>query len=159
MAKERCDICDRNFKNLEALEMHKKSKHPVAEKKKKVNTSKIRNWAILIAIAALVIWGIYALFGSLNQYNDFAQCLNDAGAKMYGAHWCPVCKQQLALFGNGQDNLNYIECALPNSRQQNQLCNEEGIQSYPTWEFADETRATGLQTIAQLSQKTGCMVN
>lgn len=67
MAKTHCDICDRNFKNEEGLEMHNKAKHSSSDEetkknKKPVNTKKIRNWAILIVILALIVWGFVSLF-------------------------------------------------------------------------------------------------
>jgi len=67
MAKTHCDICDRNFKNEEGLEMHNKAKHSenVPKEKKKKNPAdakKMRNWAIFIVILALVIWGFVSIF-------------------------------------------------------------------------------------------------
>jgi len=63
MTKTHCDICDRNFKNEEALEMHNKAIHASPEKKeqKKLPVKKIRNWTIFIGVIALLAWGIFAL--------------------------------------------------------------------------------------------------
>ena len=68
MTKTHCDICDRNFKNEEALEMHNRAKHASPEKKKSkpLPIKKIRNWGIFIIIAALLVWGVFALFNQPN---------------------------------------------------------------------------------------------
>ena len=29
-----------------------------------------------------------------------AEQLNKVGARFFGAHWCPACKEQMKLFGN-----------------------------------------------------------
>jgi len=63
MTRTHCDICDRNFKNEEALEMHNKSKHETSPEKpkKSINFKKIRNWAIFGVVIILLIWGVIAL--------------------------------------------------------------------------------------------------
>jgi len=63
MSKTHCDICDRNFKNEEALEMHNRAKHASPEKKesKPLPMKKIRNWGIFIIIIVLLVWGVIAL--------------------------------------------------------------------------------------------------
>ena len=92
---------------------------------------------------------------SPGKYDTFAQCINDSGAKFYGAYWCPHCNDQKALFGKSAKKLPYIECSLPNRGGQNALCNEINIESYPTWIFPDGSRSNFL-TLTQLSEKTGC---
>ncbi|MCH7568003.1 MAG: hypothetical protein IIA87_01145 [Nanoarchaeota archaeon] len=67
MPKTRCEICDRNFKNEEALEMHNKAKHSSPEKKerKPIITKKIRNWTILVVVLIVIIGGIYFTFANI----------------------------------------------------------------------------------------------
>jgi hypothetical protein len=55
MTKTHCDVCDRNFKNEEALEMHNRSKHASPEKSKSINTKKMRNWTIGIIVLGVII--------------------------------------------------------------------------------------------------------
>lgn len=88
----------------------------------------------------------------------FAQCLTDAGATFYGAFWCPHCDRQKALFGEAaMEEVDYVECAIPGNRSaQTQACQEANIQTYPTWEFADGSRTTGVQSFEALSEKTSC---
>ena len=107
---------------------------------------------------AVVILGglIFLSKPSSGQYDEFSQCLTNNGAKMYGAYWCPHCNSQKSMFGNSFDKIDYIECSLPGGNGQNQVCNNAGIQSYPTWEFNNGQRQTGVLSLQQLSQLTGC---
>lgn len=89
--------------------------------------------------------------------DDFAQCLSDAGAKFYGAFWCPHCQKQKALFKESK-KLPYIECSTPDGEGQTLACTNEGITGYPTWKFTNGTELTGEQEFAALAEKTGCAV-
>ena len=57
--KERCEICDRTFKDAEGLAAHNKAKHleKFPKETKPLPIKKIRNWSILILIVGLVIAG------------------------------------------------------------------------------------------------------
>ena len=88
----------------------------------------------------------------------FAQCLTDAGAIMYGAYWCPHCLDQKEMFGKSWDYVNYIECSLPNRAGQTEFCTVAGIESYPTWAFADGSRQSGLLSFDALAAKTDCVL-
>lgn len=90
------------------------------------------------------------------NYDEFAQCIADSGATFYGAFWCPHCLEQKELFGASQKNLPYVECSTPDRRGQLQVCIDAGIQSYPTWEFADGERQTGVVSLEMLAEKTSC---
>lgn len=88
---------------------------------------------------------------------DLAECVADSGALYYGASWCPVCKRQNAYFGEHADSLPYVECYDgPKSDGKNQTCEEEDIQGFPTWVFADGRTRGGALTPTQLAGATGC---
>jgi thiol-disulfide isomerase/thioredoxin len=87
----------------------------------------------------------------------FAQCLKDEGAIFYGAFWCPHCKSQKALFGDAESQLPYVECSTLDGNSQTQICRTRKIESYPTWEFKNGTRSTGVLSFAELAEKTGCV--
>ena len=89
------------------------------------------------------------------EMDAFAKCLAAEGAKMYGAYWCPHCVDQKTLFEDSKE-LPYIECSLPNRGGVTEICKRDNIQTYPTWEFSDGERLTGLITLGKLSAKTGC---
>ena len=120
--------------------------------------SKNKKIGITIAVVAIVVvLGVVLFSGSSSgEYDEFAQCLTDNGAKMFGAYWCPHCIQQKGMFGDSWDKVNYIECSLPNRAGQTSECNAEGIQGYPTWEFADGRRVSSTLPLSQLSEITGC---
>ncbi len=85
-----------------------------------------------------------------------AQCLKDKGAVFYGAFWCPHCKAQKAEFGDAVPALPYVECSNPDGNSQTAICQQKGVQSYPTWIFPDGSRLTGEQTLEALAAKVGC---
>jgi thiol-disulfide isomerase/thioredoxin len=92
-----------------------------------------------------------------SAYDTFAQCLTDAGAKFYGAFWCPHCQEQKALLKNSK-LIPYIECSTPNGQAQTPQCADVGITGYPTWIFADASRIDRAMQLAELSEKTQCQV-
>jgi hypothetical protein len=89
---------------------------------------------------------------------ELAQCIADSGAQFYGAHWCPVCRKQKEYFGAHADALPYVECYDgPKSDGQNETCDDAGIESYPTWVFANGRSATGAFPPRELARKTHCL--
>ncbi len=112
-----------------------------------------------IVIIALIIVGatFLVLSGSgPGDYDEFTQCLEEEGATFYGAFWCPNCQNQKTMFGRSSTELPYVECATPDGQGQTDECAELGIEAYPTWEFADESRLEGVQSLETLAEKTGC---
>jgi hypothetical protein len=121
---------------------------------------------IAIVVFSLVVFGGLILLAKSNQgagkldYGEFISCLAEKEAKFYGAFWCPHCQDQKNKFG-GQDELLaekgvYIECSNPD-RSQNELCTEEGIESYPTWEINGE-RFSGVLELEALASGTSCVL-
>ena len=87
----------------------------------------------------------------------FAKALADVGVTYYGAAWCPVCTEQRELFQDGGEFLPFVEVTR-SDRTLNAVGTAAGISVFPTWEFPDGTRATGLQTLATLSQRSGVAI-
>jgi uncharacterized membrane protein/glutaredoxin len=136
-------------------------------------------FCIIQAIISVSIFVLYAVYEKLNKgiiissilifiltlwinssmkpgaHDDFAQCVTDSGAKMYGAYWCPHCKQQKATFGKSFKKIDYVECALPNNGV-NPLCKKAGIEGYPTWIFADQEKVGGKLSLEKISEITNC---
>lgn len=124
---------------------------------------KIPSSAYLYGSAGLAVVALIALIATNkvstaapSPYDGFAQCLADKGFTMYGAWWCPHCKDQKALFGSAFKNVNYVECSPNQSKAMTQECKDAKIEGYPTWVLADDSRLSGQQTLAQLSEKSGC---
>jgi hypothetical protein len=117
---------------------------------------------LALAVVVLAITGVFK--GEDRQQTEaeliaFAECLQAEGATFYGAFWCPHCQNQKAMFGRrGSDALPYVECSTRDGQGQTQECIDAGVESYPTWEFADGTRVTGTQSIETLAQYTSCEI-
>jgi len=79
----------------------------------------------------------------------FAQALSDAGVKFYGAAFCPFCTAQKELFEDGGQFLPFIEVTNPD-RSLNAIGIAENISVFPTWEFQDGHRLTGLLSLETL---------
>ena len=91
---------------------------------------------------------------STTQTMQLANQLNQVGARFFGAHWCPACKEQMKLFGKQAGrHLNYVECGLPEKYpdQVNQ-CRDENIRSIPTWTRPGSARLEGVQSIDTLER-------
>lgn len=60
------------------------------------------------------------------------------------------------MFGASVDKLPYVECSTPDGNAQTQVCIDEKVTGYPTWEFKDGSRLNGTQDLETLAEKTGC---
>ena len=94
---------------------------------------------------------------STAQTIKLAEQLNNVGARFFGAHWCPACKEQMKLFGKQAGRrLNYVECGLPEKYpDQVSQCRDARIQSIPTWTRPGSTRLEGVQSINTLERWSG----
>ncbi len=113
-----------------------------------------------IIIAVIFIIGFLALLDpnrkeTSSKYDEFALCLADKGAKFYGAFWCPHCQAQKKAF-EWSKNIPYVECSTPDTKGQLDICRDAGINSYPTWTFADGSTLSGEIPLEKLAEKTGC---
>ncbi len=123
-----------------------------------IMTKEVKIFIGIIIGLIILITGLLVLNAKTpGEYDALAQCISDSNAKFYGAYWCPHCQAQKTLFGKSAKKLPYVECA-SSQAQQTQVCIDNKIESYPTWEFADGTRITGEQSFADLASKTGCVV-
>ena len=122
----------------------------------------MKKTTILLSILLLLGIGfiVYRLTGITGMtsvvpgnYDNFAKCITEKGASLYGAEWCGHCQNQKRMFGQSFQHINYVECA--DGNKQLELCAEKKITAYPTWEINGEL-IPGSQTIDSLSLKTGC---
>ncbi len=102
--------------------------------------------------------GAYAAFWyhKNHRYDEFAKCLSSKQVKMYGAFWCPHCAEQKEEFGKSFRYVNYVECAIKDSREMAPACKAAGVQHYPTWQFGTNPLVEGKFPLQELSDKTGC---
>lgn len=114
---------------------------------------------LLLVLIPIVIFAVVSVKPAKpGQYDQLATCLTEKGVKMYGAYWCAHCLTQKKAFGTSFSKINYIECAIPGGKGQTEICNQAGIESYPTWEFADGERLTGEVNLEQLAAKAECAI-
>jgi parvulin-like peptidyl-prolyl isomerase len=94
---------------------------------------------------------------TLSTMDDFAKCLSDAGATMFGVYWSPHTTQQKDIFGLSFEFIEYVECDSEGENAQPERCENAGITTYPTW-IIDEDEYKGLQSLSVLGMKSGCEV-
>lgn len=111
---------------------------------------------IILLVIGAIVYAASTKSEKSSEYDQFAQCIADSGAKFYGAFWCPHCLEQKRMFGDSYKLLPYIECSTPDQQGQLQVCIDADIKGYPTWEFPDGTRESGEIPFDVLAEKTGC---
>ena len=82
---------------------------------------------------------------------DFARCLSESGTKLYTTSECPYCQEQKDLFGNALTYVDDTDCL-----EMPDVCEAVGISNVPTWTFPDGSQASGVHSLEELSEKTGC---
>ena len=112
----------------------------------KPNKSK---YYVIAAVIGILILGtaVYSIY-SINKpgpYDQFAVCLAEKGAVMYGAmSWCKYTQAQKAMFGKSFKYINYHEY--------NEL---PGIKITPTWVISGAWHEN-VQAFDKLAALTGC---
>jgi len=92
---------------------------------------------------------------STRESIKLAKYLNDNGVVKYSAYWCPNCLHQSELFGKqAYRKLNVVECARDGINSQIQLCIDNKIKGFPTWEINGKL-ILGVLTLKELSKLTG----
>jgi hypothetical protein len=119
---------------------------------------KLLGLASLIVIVAVI--AIFAIFMQQKpavpeDYDTFAKCLTEKGAKMYGSELCTHCQDQKESFGDSWQYVTYVECHSYMGGQA-PACIGAGITAYPTWEFGDGNRQLGFMEFQDLSAASGC---
>lgn len=103
-----------------------------------------RSILLISAVCLLLIvgWIVYASV-SPGKYDDFAKCLTEKGAAMYGEDWCKYTLAQKGMFGKSFKYINYHV--------------KEGLKLRPTWVIDGVTYET-VQSFERLSALTGCKI-
>lgn len=108
---------------------------------------------IAVPFLSLILTACSELGETARYRQDLAIHLSVSGAKMYGAHWCPHCATQKELFGAAAEQIPYVECDPAGENSQTALCQQKGIQAYPTWEINGEFRQ-GVHPLGKLADLT-----
>jgi hypothetical protein len=90
------------------------------------------------------------------KLDDYAMCLKNKGAILYGTFWSPHTDEQKRRLGYSYKYLPYVECSTPDGMGQLKICKDKNIQTYPTWIFSDGSRLSGNFDTEQLGIKTSC---
>ena len=100
--------------------------------------------AVSIVILLIVAYSAYS-FTKPSPYDNFAKCLTEKGAVMYGAmDWCKYTQGQKAMFGKSFKYIDYHEFQdLP------------GIKKTPTW-VINGTWQENAQSFDKLAALTNC---
>jgi len=122
-------------------------KNKYVKKIKKEHAWKPIAVVLIILTASLVLAGCSDGPG---KYDEFAQCLSEKDATMYGTDWCSHCKEQKSRFGSSFKYVYYVNCDLSKD-----MCMQNGIKGYPTW-IINDTQYRGKQSLARLGFLTGC---
>ena len=118
--------------------------------KKPKNKKKILLVSIVSVVFVLIVGGIgFSYINSLKPtpLDDFAQCLTDKGAVMYGASWCKYTDAQKAMFGNSIRLIDYRD-----------FTENPEVKITPTW-FVDKQKYENVQSFDRLAAVTGCVIS
>ncbi len=151
----RCEACKRNFETKDSLNQHNLAKHSEkgeVEQKKKINFKKYFIWGSIILIVVLIALSINAQSKKPGKYDDFAKCLTEKGAVIYGNDYCQYTNKQLGFFRKSQKYLNYVKCI-----DNKELCDSKGVEVTPTWEINGKTYPQ-VQTFEALAAYSGCEI-
>ena len=107
---------------------------------------------ISVFVIFLLGYGLFSWVNAPGEYDEFAKCLTENGAVMYGTDWCTYCKKEKDLFGNSFKYINFNNCD-----QNRGECTINGVESYPTWIINGE-KYIGLRQLEELSELTGCEI-
>ena len=116
----------------------------------RVKSSKSKYYLIAsvigIVVVSIIAYSVYSV-NKPGPYDDFAKCLADKGAVMYGAMgWCHFTQGQRGMFGSSFKYINYHESQdLP------------GIKKTPTWVINGQWYENA-QSFEKLSAVTGCKI-
>jgi len=99
---------------------------------------------------------------------ELARQLREAGAKMYGAFWCPHCEDQREAFGReAMADFPYVEC-FPDGLKPgvgiSAVCKEAGVENLPTWvingrKVEGEQSFNTLRSMLETSQPAAAITN
>lgn len=87
-----------------------------------------------------------------------AKHLSEKGMVLYGAYWCPHCKDQKAAFGDAFKYIDYVECDAKGPNANPDECVAKKIEGYPTWIYQDK-QYSGFQSLDKLAEITGFVWN
>lgn len=118
---------------------------------------RIKAMHIIVLVIAIGIGAVYYFLTPKGpgKYDEFAPCLTERGAIMYGTFWCPNCNSQKSMFSSSFKYIEYVECDPRGNKANPALCEVNNIQNVPTW-IINGTKYVGVQSLQKLSSISGC---
>lgn len=136
------------------IESFKHESHKAEHKAEKTIEKKSSKKLIYISISSVIIVLIVAGFAySFVQSNkpsyldDFAKCLTEKGAVMYGAQFCQYTHGQKGMFGNSIKFVDYRD-----------FTEDNNIRITPTWKINGQYYENA-QSLDRLASITGCAIS
>jgi len=131
---------------LQHVPEHNEEEHKAREEHheqiKVEKTGKKNKMWIIAGVVLLVAVSVSAFaFLSPGTYDNFAKCLTEKGAVMYGEDWCQYTNGQKAMFGKSFKHVTYVV--------------KSDLAKRPTWVIDGESYET-VQSFERLAALTGC---
>ncbi|MBS3101950.1 hypothetical protein J4458_00705 [Candidatus Woesearchaeota archaeon] len=131
------------------LEFEQK-KHKETQEQQAAKSKKTRVYIIIaIVFSILIVFiGAYAFINAKKpgSYDNFAKCLTEKGAVMYGASFCQYSSAQKGMFGKSFKFINYKD-----------FSENPDVRITPTWEINGRL-VERVQSFDRLSELTGCSI-
>lgn len=90
-----------------------------------------------------------------NAYIEkLAKFMTEKGMVLYGAYWCPHCKDQKKEFGDAIQYIDYVECDAQGPNANPDECVAQGIEGYPTWIYQGK-KYSGAKSLSELAAIVG----
>lgn len=147
-----CSHCQKTFESENSLNQHIQAKHTLQPIQEKRNLKHIFIFLAIGISVLLLAYSVYSYMQKPGNFDDFAKCLTEKGAVVYGNDACQYTNKQLNYFGNSKKYLNYIKCT-----DNKELCDQKGVRTTPTWEINGQTYPQ-VQTFETLAAATGCEI-
>jgi len=128
----------------ESQKTEHKAEKPIESPKK---SKKVMIISSLVVV--LIIVGVGFSFVNSQKpafLDDFAKCLTEKGAVMYGASFCKYSSAQKGMFGNSAKFIDYRD-----------FSENSDVRITPTW-FIDGNKYENVQSLDRLASVTGCVI-
>jgi len=145
-----CVKCSKRFTSEGSLEQHNHSKHGQEHRKKEFDLNSCVKYSLILIIVILSVFTVYSYSQKPGKYDDFAKCLTEQGAVVYGNDYCSYTMDELGFFRKSKEHLNYVKCI-----DNQELCDGKGVSITPTWEIEGKMYE-GVQGLNKLAEVTGC---
>jgi len=129
-------------KAKENLEANRQQRENELKTEKEIKGKKTKT-IISLSVAVVIILIAFGIYSSVKpgDWDDFAKCLTEKGAVMYGEDWCSNTQGQKNMFGKSFKYINYQV--------------KENLNIRPTW-VIDGKSYERVQSFERLGSLSGC---